>query len=96
MYKRQIVSNSQPLSLDKVYPVPARDKVTAMLVAEKSGQVVVTLQSVSGKTMLTKKQTLAKGTNEVMIDLSTFAAGVYILGVSDSNGNYQSVKIVKQ
>ena len=75
----------------KVFPQPATNQVTVQLPGTDNVYNVRMLE-ITGRLVIQK--TLSSGTNQ--ISLSGMSKGMYLLEVTDSNGNRQIQKIVKQ
>lgn len=83
-------------SLDKItiYPNPTNDKVTISFNNNKAEQLSISLKNVLGKTIFSNKQSIAVNAKEV-IDLSTFAKGVYILEINTGKDIFSKQLIVE-
>jgi hypothetical protein len=67
-------------SLDlKVYPNPSAGLFTVSLNAAEGGEAELSITDVMGRTLHTQRVNAQRGENEVTIDLSGNAAGVYLL-----------------
>lgn len=72
-----------------MYPVPVRDNLTVQLKADKA--YTLTVYNLDGKVLLQKKITTT-----TQVDMSSYAYGVYIVGLNDESGNGLMKRIVKQ
>ncbi len=83
-------------SLDKItiYPNPTNDKVTISFNNNKAAELAISLKNVLGKTIFSNKQFIAVNAKEV-IDLSTFAKGVYILEINTGKDSFSKQLIVE-
>lgn len=72
-----------------MYPVPVRDNLTVQLKADK--EYTLSIYNLEGKVLLQKKINTT-----TQVDMSSYAYGVYIVGLSDNNGNGLMKRIVKQ
>jgi aminopeptidase N len=74
-------------------PVTA-DLALVRLVASASGQALVTLATMDGKTLQTQTEALITGENQFDVDINTLPAGIYIVRVQTQSGT-GVVKLVK-
>ncbi len=84
-------TNEEKIDVVKMYPIPAKNNVTI----ELSNQLNITqimVFSLDGLLL----QTLNPNSNKANIDLSQFAAGVYILQINDELSNVLKRKLIKQ
>lgn len=72
-----------------MYPVPVRDNLTVQLKADKA--YTLTVYNLDGKVLLQKKINTT-----TQVDMSSYAYGVYIVGLNDESGNGLMKRIVKQ
>lgn len=72
-----------------VYPVPVRDNLTVQLKTDKA--YTLTVYNLDGKVLLQKKINTT-----TQVDMSSYAYGVYIVGLNDESGNGLMKRIVKQ
>ncbi len=72
-----------------MYPVPVRDYLTVQLKADK--EYTLAVYNLEGKVLLQKKINTT-----TQVDMSSYAYGVYIVGLSDNSGNGFMKRIVKQ
>ena len=84
-----------------VYPNPTADnlKISQFENPDLSGQVVkmeyIEIQNVLGEKQLVNEQ-ISKLANEIQIDVSRLATGIYFLKATDNKGFQQTTKFVKQ
>lgn len=64
-----------------IFPNPATEQVVVEVPMEADGNVSVSIIDPSGKTALSKQQTLTKGENQFTFDLNTLPNGVYFVQV---------------
>jgi large repetitive protein len=69
-----------------VYPNPAQRKFNLRLRDFKQGKVLIVITDANGKTVLTKEETVSYKTEDVTIDMSAFANGIYNVRVSGEKG----------
>ena len=72
-----------------ITPNPAKDRVTVS--GLPPGKNTLMLYSIKGQLL----KTIYSFTNNALIDLSKYAAGIYLLRIIDRNGNWTNEKIVK-
>jgi hypothetical protein len=70
------------------------DLALVRLVASASGQALVTLATMDGKTLQTQTETLITGENRFEVETNTLPAGIYTLRVQTQGGT-GVVKLVK-
>lgn len=88
------LQSSAPLSVKSfeqigvsMYPNPAS---TSTIIKSTAGLKNITLHSLTGKSILNKKI----NTNEYALDVSSFAKGIYLLGITNSKGTSTTKLIV--
>jgi hypothetical protein len=78
----------------QVYPNPAHDVFTILMVTKKEGNGIMQLYDQSGNLLEEKAAYWQAGVNTINWDISRYARGVYYLSVGGSNGS--NIKIVRQ
>ena len=80
-----------------VYPNPFNDKLYVKFNAGRSGTINISLEDVSGRTVLQQsKGVISTGEHEIQIsEFSNLSAGVYLLKVQMAE-NLQVVKVIKE
>ncbi|HEY1113214.1 MAG TPA: T9SS type A sorting domain-containing protein [Chitinophagaceae bacterium] len=86
-------SNGKSAAILRAYPMPARNQVTLQHGAIE-GKAQVTISSEDGR--IVKRQVLTVGSMLTSIDLSSLKAGLYLLRLENSNGEVETLKLVKQ
>lgn len=86
-------SNGKSAAILRAYPMPARDQVTLQHGAIE-GKAQITISSEDGR--IVKRQVLAVGSMLTPIDLSSLKVGLYLLRLENSNGEVETLKLVKQ
>ena len=87
------VSVSELISVDGVaFPNPATDVVTINV--EASGNAVLTVTDIAGRTAMTTNVGLANGTTEVNIE--ALESGVYVFNVAFEDGRTSQFNVVKK
>jgi len=90
------VENTAAAQADiKVYPNPTRGAVTVAFNAVEDGAANVVVTDVTGRIVFEKAYTTTTGANELPVEISGNAAGVYMLKISQ-NGIESNVKVVLQ
>jgi hypothetical protein len=79
-----------------VYPNPTEGWVRASISSMTDQNIYIKIMDVTGREMTTKNVNLAKGINNIDLDLGFYPAGSYILSFTDSVGMEHNVKLIKQ
>lgn len=80
-----------------LWPNPATDHVFVKLTASIASEIRICVYDGKGSLIQQSNNNTLVGENQVAIDLSHFAAGVYWLNIEWNNGiSHKSVKVVKQ
>ncbi|MEP6711079.1 MAG: T9SS type A sorting domain-containing protein [Ferruginibacter sp.] len=66
-----------------VYPTPARDKLTVALYADRGIKMDLQLIDATGKIVYKQQAVIARGNNNIVLDVHAIASGQYILTSSD-------------
>lgn len=77
----------------KLYPLPARTEVTLEHRQLTTG-AMISVNTIDGRAVKTIKP--IPGASHTPIDLSSLAPGIYLVRLTDSDGNAESVKMIKQ
>ncbi len=81
----------------KVWPNPAQQVLFANLYAEMALPVTFKIVDSKGALVLLQKNNLAKGSNQLNINISLLASGIYQMIAEWDNGkNYKTTKLIKQ
>lgn len=83
-----------PLSLS-IYPNPATNQLTLLCVAAAAGQTDLNIIDVTGSIVRKHKIKLDSGNNNIRLDISSLAPGMYFLKMTNSKGNLME-KFVKR
>jgi hypothetical protein len=78
------------------YPNPAKNSVVINFSATQNGKYIFKLTEVSGKVLLRKEFSALKGTNNITLDVSRFAKGIYFINITDTEKKKQSIKLNKE
>ena len=83
-------------SVVTIYPNPATDKLNVDVSIDKVAQIEVRLLDMSGRVIKSVVQQSAKGMNNVSINLSDIATGVYGVQILENNNLIHSSKVNKR
>ena len=78
-----------------VFPIPANDVVNINFTAEASGEAVLSLTDMMGRTISQRSLQVTEGLQTQTIDLSTAASGAYLVRVN-VDGRQMVKRIVRQ
>ncbi|CAD0006583.1 cell wall-binding protein [Flavobacterium chungangense] len=76
-----------------VSPNPAENSINLIVTATETKEANITLSSVNGQILVSKKQILAKGQNVIAVNEHSIAAGLYILTVQAADIQ-KSIKVI--
>jgi hypothetical protein len=79
----------------QLYPQPAAGQLNISYNAMSAGKYNVTVTDISGKRLILENRNLAKGIQNMALDTRKLVSGVYMLTITDQNGNIESQKFVK-
>lgn len=91
-----VIENENSISKFHVYPNPANENVILDFISAKGGNHQFSISDINGKLIFTENYSAQKGANEKQISLSGMNAGIYLVTVTDENGNTQHLKLVKE
>jgi uncharacterized pyridoxamine 5'-phosphate oxidase family protein len=77
-------------------PNPANDKVLLSVENAAEGDAEVRMFDLSGRQVLMTKHYFAQGNNEISVDLTAMADGMYLVRVTDKAANQSTIKLVKK
>lgn len=82
----------------KVWPNPFAETVQVSITSETNSKVVIRLNDISGKTVLTQSQTVGRGVNQLAVrNLQSIPKGAYILEIyNEGEQSKTAFKITKQ
>ncbi len=83
-------------SVVTIYPNPATDNLNVDVSTDKVSQIEVRLVDMSGRVIQSVMQKTAKGMNNVSLDLSTIANGIYGVQILENNNLIHTSKVNKQ
>ena len=78
----------------KVYPNPSSGLVNLLFTSSKKTKYKLVLTDLAGHSLITKELIASAGKNTVNLDISKYAAGMYMLNLISDEGT-QTVKIIK-
>lgn len=80
-----------------LYPNPSNNNLYAELNSNKSGNIIITIHDIAGKSLSRKDAAVSVGKNTLPLQAGNLHPGVYIINISDSHGsvNY-NLRWVKQ
>jgi hypothetical protein len=81
------------LSEIEVYPNPATTNATLRFVAAKTGQYQLSLTDLSGRTVVKEAGDILIGTNNIDLDISHLASGIYYINLI-SEGEQQQIRLM--
>lgn len=76
-----------------VYPNPVKENLRLNIDSERSGEMLIDLLTLDGKSVLQQSQQIHTGSNQTGIDVSRLAGGMYLLRLSTA-GEVQTQKII--
>ena len=80
-----------------IWPNPATEKVFVKLTSASNDQILVRIYDSKGAVQRQQSYQLSIGDNQVQVDLSRLANGIYWLNLDWNNGaNHKAIKVVKQ
>jgi sugar lactone lactonase YvrE len=79
-----------------IYPNPAITTASILLYADKQSKYFIQVQDVAGKTVFTKAAVVVAGVNNISLNVSMYAKGVYFVTVTGASNQKTSFKLIKQ
>lgn len=79
-----------------IYPNPANENATLRFGSKSGGNHWISITDINGKIVSTKNFAAEAGTNEHQISLAGINAGIYLVTVTDENGNTKHLKLIKE
>jgi hypothetical protein len=77
----------------EVYPNPTRGMLTVKFGSDKSDRYVFELKDLTGRQVNSQAVTAVEGTNEHVMQLGSYAKGIYMLNVSNSEGFVKAIRV---
>jgi parallel beta-helix repeat protein len=85
------------MTITAVYPNPAKTELNLVISSSKAATVTIMINDMMGKILARSSTELAVGENQQYLDISSLAAGTYIIKVVSANGSETALKrFVKQ
>lgn len=78
-----------------LFPNPSKNNVTVKFNSLKQMNYTIELQNMDGKILMQKNITAAKGINQYNLDISRYAAGIYLVNIKNGESKI-SLKLNKQ
>jgi hypothetical protein len=94
-----IVSQDQPeqkTAITKAYPTPTSHRVTLDIQGAAEGLATIEVVDLIGRVVKSQKTELFPGDNQVSVDISELASGIYIVKFTDKANHRASMKITRQ
>jgi len=98
-----IVTEGSTLGINEIelenislYPNPANENVTMSFVAAQGGNHQISITDINGKLVSSLNITAKEGNNQQEISLTEMNAGIYLVTITDANGNSQHMKLIKE
>lgn len=88
-------STTAPMQL-LVLPNPVTDVATLLFSAKEHFNYSVSLVTLDGKKLWEKKGIAQAGENKVLLHVSEFANGIYMILFKNENGEIKTIKLIKQ
>ena len=88
-------SGKGKLAILSLYPNPTKEATTIDFEAASTGLLWITVKDITGKVVLSKNSTTTEGVNQITLDMSDIANGLYLLAISDKTTTVLK-RIVKQ
>lgn len=79
-----------------MYPNPANENVTLNFVSTEGGNYQISISDINGKLVSSQNYLAKTGNNEQQISLSGMNAGIYLVTITNENGNAQHLKLIKE
>lgn len=79
----------------KIYPNPAAHSINIAFEAKNNSEYAVTINDITGKTVLTKTYSKLNGTQNITIPTDRLPSGSYIVSISNNNVSYNKHIILK-
>lgn len=86
------ISNTNDFQNLRIYPNPAKDRLTLQLQLAKAEKLTISLTNLNGQVLLSKNIENTQEVNE-SFDISKLASGMYFLQINSKNGT-QSQKVI--
>ena len=94
-----IVNESLPeekTAITRAYPTPTNHRITLDIEGAAEGLATIEILDLIGRSVKTERTQLMSGANQVTIDISELASGIYIVRFTDKENHRASMKITRQ
>lgn len=91
-----LVNGSRAMELISLAPNPVKQTTSLRLVSNHAAEAQISILNAAGVLVNKMKVNLVTGENNVSLNLSKLAAGVYNIVVSQPNAEKQSIRLIKQ
>ena len=78
------LEESEPLTFE-VFPNPVTDLLNLRIEANIGGEILVEVRDITGKILISEKNSIWSGKNTIKLDLQRFARGSYFINVHQNN-----------
>ncbi|MBS1747921.1 MAG: T9SS type A sorting domain-containing protein [Bacteroidetes bacterium] len=92
----QSAITSQKISSVIVYPNPTRQTAVINFTANKTTKYKIELTGITGNILQIKTGETIQGENKIMLDVSQYAQGLYIIKISDNENGIRILELNKQ
>ncbi|MDW8296484.1 MAG: T9SS type A sorting domain-containing protein, partial [Raineya sp.] len=79
----------------RFYPIPFKEKGTLECFSPESQEATIQIFNLEGIMLLEKQVSLQEGKNEFEQDFAHLVKGIYLLRITTTNGEQQTIRIVK-
>lgn len=83
-------------AITKAYPTPTTHRVTLDIEGAAEGLATIEIVDLIGRSVKTERTQLLPGSNQVTVDISELASGIYIVRFTDKENHRASMKITRQ
>jgi hypothetical protein len=82
-------------SIERISPNPTKGGVNVDISILEDGVVGLQILDLTGRTLFIEKLELTQGMNSIPVEMSHLANGLYLIRISDKNGNVSTKKVTK-
>jgi hypothetical protein len=82
----ELTAVSSAIQVKAVYPNPASDKATIDIESDKAEQVTLTINDITGKTLVQQQANIHTGAQQISLNVANLSSGIYMLSVADASG----------
>lgn len=83
-------------AITRAYPTPTTHRVTLDIEGAAEGLATIEIVDLVGRSVKTERTQLLPGNNQVTVDISELASGIYIVRFTDKENHRASMKITRQ